>query len=351
MQKSSPTFFTELSKKSISGILFFFGFFFSTCAQEDFPDYDELNVEMNITRLGNYEIPIAIQGEDAYLPVTVLFDLLKIKHQTNGEVLSGFIIHPDSTYAIDWQQPEIRFKGETYKLSKNDILSTPSGNYLRSDHFGNIFGLNTQFSFRSLSVKLETDKELPVMKEMRLQKMRENLDRVKGVVVPDTVLPKRQPFFKPGMLDWGVVTTQQSEMENDNRLMLGLGTMFLGGETNLMLNYSSRVPFSSRNQFYQWRYIDNDNSLVKQVTAGRIFTRATSSLFAPVSGVQVSNSPMQNRRSFGSYLLNDYTEPRWTVELYVNNVLIAFTEADASGFYSFEAVSYTHLTLPTKRIV
>jgi hypothetical protein len=68
---------------------------------------------------------------------------------------------------------------------------------------------------------------------MRLQKMRENLDRVKGVVVPDTVMERRFPFFKPGSLDWGVITTQQTAVENDNRLMLGLGTMFLGGETNL----------------------------------------------------------------------------------------------------------------------
>jgi hypothetical protein len=149
-------------------------------------------------------------------------------------------------------------------------------------------------------------------------------------------MQRRFPFFKPGSLDWGVITTQQTAVENDNRLMLGLGTMFLGGETNLMLNYSTRVPFTSRNQFYQWRFIDNESKLFKQVTAGRIMTRATSSLFAPVSGVQISNSPMQNRRSFGTYLLNDYTEPRWTVELFVNNVLVDFTQADASGFYSFE---------------
>ena len=304
--------------------------------QEDFPEYDELNVELNIPRLGTYEIPVAIKGEDAYLSVTAIFDLLKIKHEAEADLIKGFIIHPDSTYIINWQEPEIRFKGQTYKLSKNDILSTPSGNYLRSDHFGKIFNLDTEFSFRSLSVKLETDRELPVMKEMRLERMRENLDRVKGIVVPDTVLPVRRPFFKPGTLDWGVVTTQQTDFENDNRLMLGLGTMFLGGETNLMLNYSSRVPFTSRNQFYQWRYVNNDNTYVRQITAGRIFTRATSSLFAPVSGVQITNNPLHNRRSFGTYLLNDYTEPRWTVELYVNNVLVAFTQADASGFYNFE---------------
>jgi hypothetical protein len=308
----------------------------SAFAQTDFPDYDELSVEMNIPRLGTYEIPIAIKGEDAFLPVTTLFDILKIKHEIDGDILSGFIIHPDSTYTINWEQPQITYKGESFILSKNDVLITPSVRYLKSDFFGSIFGLDTQFSFRSLSLKLETDKELPVMKEMRLQKMRENLDRVKGVVVPDTLIPARYPFFKPGTLDWGVVTTQQTNFENDNRLTLGLGTMFLGGETNLMLNYSSRLPFSSRNQFYQWRYVNTDNKYLSQVTAGRIFSRATSSLFAPVSGVQFTNSPLQNRRSFGTYLLSDYTEPRWTVELYVNNVLVSFTEADASGFYSFE---------------
>ncbi|MGI0108028.1 hypothetical protein [Salinimicrobium sp. WS361] len=305
-------------------------------AQEDYPDYDELSVEMNIPRLGTYEIPIAIKGEDAFLPVTTLFDILNIKHEIDGNILSGFIIHPDSTYTINWEQPQITYKGESFSLSKNDVLITPSVRYLKSAFFGSIFGLDTQFSFRSLSLKLETDKELPVMKEMRLQKMRENLDRVKGVVVPDTLIPARYPFFKPGTLDWGVVTTQQTNFENDNRLTLGLGTMFLGGETNLMLNYSSRLPFSSRNQFYQWRYVNTDNKYLSQVTAGRIFSRATSSLFAPVSGVQFTNSPLQNRRSFGTYFLSDYTEPRWTVELYVNNVLVSFTEADASGFYSFE---------------
>lgn len=305
-------------------------------AQTDFPDYDELAVEMNIPRLGTYEIPIAIKGEDAFVPVTVLFDILKIKHETNGEILSGFIIHPDSTYTINWSTPQITYKGENFSLSKNDILITPSGRYLKSNYFGSIFELDTRFSFRSLSLKLETDKELPVIKEMRLQRMRENLDRVKGVEVPDTLIPARYPLFKPGTLDWGVITTQQTNFEDDNRLSLGLGSMFLGGETNLMLNYSSRLPFSSRNQFYQWRYVNTDSRKLSQVTAGRIFTRATSSLFAPVSGVQITNSPLQNRRSFGTYLLSDYTQPRWTVELYVNNILVAFTEADASGFYSFE---------------
>ncbi|CAM4208562.1 hypothetical protein GILI108418_10035 [Gillisia limnaea] len=330
------SFSTEVSKKFYLGLLCIILFGFSTYAQENLPEYDELSVEMNVPDLGTIEIPIAIKGQDAYIPVKELFDYLKIKNEKTTNGVEGFIINPDSTYRITPSDNRILYKNEEYTLTNEDYIQTPLNLYLKSNLFGEIFGLNTNFSFRSLSVTMKTEKDLPVIKEMRLRKVRENLNRVRGIVEPDTSINRRYPLFNGGALDWGVVTTQQSDFENDNRLSLGLGTMFLGGETNLMLNYSTRVPFDSRNQFYQWRYVNNESKLFKQVTAGRIFTRATSSLFAPVSGVQISNSPFQNRRSFGSYTLNDFTEPRWTVELYVNNILVDFVQADASGFYTFD---------------
>lgn len=337
MQLNSPRFFLlKIPLNKALCLFILFGLLAQALAAQEIPEYDELSVEVNIPRLGTYEIPIAIKGQNAFLPVDEIFEILQIKAENQNGILEGFIIHPDSTYQIDWNANRISFKNESFQLSESDFIKTSTGNYLKADYFGSIFGLPANFSFRSLSVAMETNENLPILKQMRRQRMRENLDRVQGIINPDTTMPRRYPFFKPGSLDWGVVTTQQTEIENDNRFMLGLGTMFLGGETNLMMNYSSRVPFNSRNQFYQWRLINNDSKLFKQVTAGRIFTNATSSLFAPVSGVQFSNSPMQNRRSFGTYQLNDFTEPNWTVELYVNNVLVDFTQADASGFYSFE---------------
>jgi len=335
MQTLFCAFPIEFYKKLFS-VFILLSFSFSGIAQEAYPAYDELSVEMNVPDLGTIEIPIAIKNQDAYIPVKDLFDFLKIKNEETTNGIEGFIINPDSSYVINSSENKILYKDQEFQLSEENFIKTPLNLYLKSNLFGEIFGLNTNFSFRSLSVTMKTEKDLPVIKEMRLKKVRENLNRVKGIIEPDTTMARRYPFFKGGALDWGVVTTQQSDFENDNRLSLGLGTMFLGGETNLMLNYSSRVPFNSRNQFYQWRYINNESKLFKQVTAGRIFTRATSSLFAPVSGVQISNSPFQNRRSFGTYLLNDYTDPRWTVELYVNNILVEFTQADASGFYTFE---------------
>ena len=305
-------------------------------AQSNLQGYDELNVEMSVPKMGIIEIPIAIQGDDAYLPVQDLFDILQLKNVEISTGVLGFIIHPDSTYHINYKDQEIIYRDKVYPLKETDVIESPTGNYLKSDYFGKVFGLHTNFSFRSLSVNFETDKELPFIKEMKRNEIRENLNRVKGVVNPDTIMPRRYPFFKPGFLDWGVTSTQQTQVSNDNRFNLGLGTMFLGGETNVRLNYSTRVPFNSRNQFYQWRLVNNYSKFFKQVSAGRINTQATSSLFAPINGVQLSNSPFQNRRSFGTFTLSDFTEPRWTVELYVNNALVDFTVADASGFYTFE---------------
>ena len=75
---------------------------------------------------------------------------------------------------------------------------------------------------------------------------------------------------------------------------------------------------------------------LRQVMAGKIATRATSSIYNPVVGVQFTNTPTTFRRSFGSYTLSDKTEPGWIVELYVNNVLVDYVKADASGFFTFE---------------
>ncbi|WP_231896405.1 hypothetical protein [Gramella sp. MAR_2010_147] len=305
---------------------------------QEYPEYDELVVELTSPRTGTLEIPIAIKNEKAYISFSDLFDYFKLKNELNPKTgaISGYIINPESPYRIDLENRILNFREQSISLSENDFIKTPTTFYLRSELFGEIFGLNTNFSFRALSIQFDTELDLPLFKELRREKARSNLNKVRGIIEPDTTINRKYPFFKGGILDWGVTTTQQTNGPEDNRLNLGVGTMIAGGETNILLNYSNRIPFTSRNQFYQWKYVNNESALFKQVTAGKIFTGATSSLFAPVVGVQLTNSPLINRRSYGTYVLNDYTQPRWTVELYVNNVLIDFVQADASGFYSFD---------------
>lgn len=301
------------------------------------PGYDETSVFLNVQRVGGIEMGAVIKARMVYLPITDLFQFLKVKNQTTPgfDSVTGYFINPEAHYCIDNVRYQISYQGKTIQLEPSDLIQTESNLYLRLDYF-RIFGLSSSFNFSNLTVKMSAGTDLPVVREMQMAQLHRNLSRLKGETTADTFIRRNFPLLSIGVADWSLTTTQQSDGLNDLRAGLVLGGVVAGGEANVVLNYSSAQPFDERQQFYQWRYANNDNKLLRQVTLGRIFTRATSSINDPVVGVQVTNAPTSYRKSAGSYRLSRFTQPGWTVELYVNNVLVDFTKADASGFFSFD---------------
>jgi hypothetical protein len=301
-------------------------------------EYDEILITVNVPRIGSMELSAVIYEEVAYLPVKELFDFLKIKNTVSADLKSveGFFIDPRATYLINKEKNELIYNGKNWSLQPGDIVVTETGLYLRSGLFGLVFGLNCQFNFRNLAVNLVTNIELPALKEMKLEAMRKNLSQLKGEKKADTVINRRFSFFKLGMIDWSVISTQETSIKSNTHVTLGIGAKVLGGETDIFLNYYNDRPLKLKDQYYFWRYINNDHKAVRQVTLGKILANPSSTIYDGVTGIQVNNTPTTFRRSFGTYTLTDRTEPGWTVELYVNNVLVNFTKADASGFFSFE---------------
>jgi hypothetical protein len=302
------------------------------------PDFDEISVFLNVPLLGASEINSVIKGEEVYLPVTDLFDFLKIKNVPSAglDSINGFFINQEKPYSINRLRNLIRYDKELFRLGPGDIIRTESNLYLRAYYYGKIFGLDCVFDFRNLSVSINSRLELPAIREMRQDVMRRNLNLLKGEVKADTVIGRRYPMFHFGMADWSAIATEQINGPSETRLNLALGSIIAGGETTVSLNYNSTDPFTEKQQYYLWRYVNNDNSALRQVMAGKISTYATSSIYSPVVGVQITNTPTTFKQSFGSYTLSDKTEPGWIVELYVNNVLVDFVKADPSGFFKFE---------------
>ena len=171
---------------------------------------------------------------------------------------------------------------------------------------------------------------------MRLEEMRQNITRLKGDPEVDTTIGRSYPGFRFGMADWSVYANEQVDGPSEARMNVALGAVIAGGEATASLYYHSRQPFSEKQQYYLWRHVNNDRELLRQIIAGKIVSNATASIYDPVVGIQLTNTPTTFRRSFGSYTLTDRTEPGWTVELYVNNVLVDYKEADGSGFFSFD---------------
>jgi len=254
--------------------------------------------------------------------------------------ISGFFILQQSVFLIDPAHNQIVYQGKRTELPPDAIIRTTTNLYLRSDYFGLIFGLNCKFNFRTLSIILTTSLELPVIREIRQEAMRNNLNRLKGEARVDTTIGRSYPLFRLGMADWAVVATQNAQIglseQHDNRLNLALGGVLAGGETNMALNYDNNTPFSGRDQFYQWRFVDNDNAGLRQVTAGKIYSSSISSIYSPVVGLQFTNSPTTYRRSFGTYTLSYYSEAGWVAELYVNNTLVNYAKTATTGYFTFQ---------------
>lgn len=305
-------------------------------AQEE--KFYEISVNLEVQRIGATEIEAVIRDNDIYLSVNQLFDFLKINNTLSRDVesVSGIFIDRTQNYNISRNTNIIEFGSETIHLPEGDLIQTEFDLYLKSDHFGSVFGLDCIFNFRSLSVLIETQLDLPLIREMRQQEIRKNLKRLTNEPEADTVFRREYPIFKFGTADWSAISTQQIGGSSDARLNMNLGAIVAGGEASASLFYDSRLPFTEKQQYYQWRYVDNDQSLFRQVKLGKIRTGSVSTIYNPVLGVQITNTPTTFRRSFGTYKVSDRTEPGWVVELYVNNILVDYVTADASGFFTFD---------------
>lgn len=331
----------EQIKRFMRGCALMIGLCFFTgihCAAQTEAEYEEIPVFLNVQRVGAAEIQALIREEKVWLPVIDLFNFLKIRYEVSKDRDSvfGTFITPSSTYVIDQKNHRITYGDQRYDLKPGDLIKTESGLYLQSDFFGKIFGLNCLFTFRNLSVVLSTDLELPILREIRQEQMRNNLNQLSGVFKADTTIRRNYPLFYFGTADYAALSSAGNKgTPQDARLSLGLGGMIAGGETNVILNYHNNEGFSGRQQYYLWRYVDNDLPYAKQFLAGKIQTQSIASIYSPVIGLQVTNAPTTYRRSFGTYTLSNHTEPNWMIELYVNGVLINYVKADAAGFYTF----------------
>ena len=301
-------------------------------------EYEGLSITLNVAGIGGQEVSAVFRGKDAFLSVVDVFNFLKIRNVPSPtlDTISGFFIDTKAIFIIDKPNNRITYREKVFAMEPNDLISTETGLYLKTDYFGKIFGLDCTFNFHSLSVSLNTDLDLPLIREMKRELMRRNLASLYKEKIADSTIHRSFPLFKIGMTDWSVTAQQQKLGVSNTRLNLKIGAMIAGGETNLLLNYNSAEPFQLRKQYYLWRYANNDLRALRQVMVGNIAPQATSSIYSPVVGVQLTNTPTTYRRSFGSYTLRDFTEPGWMVELYVNNVLVNYVKADASGFFTFE---------------
>lgn len=286
-----------------------------------------------------------------FIPVKDLFDELKIvnKLNDNGLLLEGYINDKKNDYVIDCEKQEIAFQGKKVLLQKTDFFMENGTIYMNKEILKQIFGISIDFDYYSLSGKLSAAFGIPVVKLMQQENMRKNMQKQTGEITADATVSREYHLIKGGIVDWSLSTNQSQSGNGETRLTLGTGMELAGGETDIWLDYSNKYGFDRNRQRYYWRWVDNRSDFVRQLQVGRIGSKSIATLYAPVDGLMITNTPTTVRKALGNFMITDYTNPDWTVELYINNVLIDYTKADASGLYAFKVPATYGTTTVTLR--
>ncbi|MCX6267656.1 MAG: hypothetical protein NTW16_09910 [Bacteroidetes bacterium] len=300
--------------------------------------FDEIPVQIIVEGYGSFYSYVLYSNHDSlYVNIEDLFKTLKIACITgkNGDSLGGFIELESRTYFVDFNNGKIKVGDNTVEC-RNGLVKESGSLYLESSLFAEAFGITLTFNYRNLTIILKSNFELPVIKQIRVEKMRNNMSKIKNEIIPDTVVKRDYHLFKFGMVDWSAASAQTWYQSTDYRFRLAVGAELFYGEADISVDYYNQQKFTNRQFQYLWRWVDNNKRFVKQAQVGNIAVQSIAFINSPVIGAVVRNASTTVRKATGYYPINAYTEPNWTVELYINDVLVDYTTADASGLYVFK---------------
>lgn len=300
---------------------------------------ESFDISIDFGSSGRKTIPVQYDIEAKILfPVIDIFNYLKIAHtvQADRNVIVGYIFNENDKFEINLAQQFITYKGKKTTFDNNDINYDGVELFIRQYVIENAFGFNLKFDFNSMTAKMSAENDFPIAKLNKIEKARQNIRLINQTENYDTLLNREYHLFNFGMADWSISGNRQGSATDEVRAGIGVGAEVLGGETNLWLNFSSLYGLKRNQQRYYWKWVDNNFKPLRQAQIGRVHANSTATLLTPMDGFFITNTPSTVRKALGDYVISDYTNPDWIVELYINNTLISYTNADASGFYTFK---------------
>ena len=272
-----------------------------------------------------------------YLPVSELFSLLQINHTVNqGNLLiSGFYLG-ETEYLLDFNNLVARNGDTEIQLQANDFLIKDIDYFLKPEVFKKLFGLTFTTNFNNLTLDLETTDKMPVVAAYEREQERKRLDRDEPLF-DRSYYPlqydRNYQTLNGAFLDYNL----SAVYSNNSQLFTfsnSLGAEVMAGDVqgNIFGVFSDQQrQFTT--QGLRWRYVQRDNNYFSSVMAGQTNSEGISS--RAITGIKISNKPIEPRRLFDRYPIEGNVPPQSEVELYLNNRLVDFQKADESGNYRF----------------
>ncbi|HSL72748.1 MAG TPA: hypothetical protein VK864_21025, partial [Longimicrobiales bacterium] len=275
-----------------------------------------------------------VAGDTLYLPVGELLEHLQVDRTLfpARTSVAGFYLTPDQRYVIRGDSGFVRLGSAKTLLAAGDLISTELEVYARPTVLEKLFGWSFIIDYQQLAIRLHSETALPVLEAYRRERRREALAAAGAEAAPDLRFPRQRQWLHGGVVQYGL---SGIIAQNDGAMLdLAGGVEILGGDLQMNVHAaldSSRMTIPETGGF--WRYVIDGRSWLTQFVAGEMLFNGAQ--LHDLTGLRVTNSPVQPRRLFGRDSIRGSTEPGWEVELYLNDRLAGYTRADQRGRYSF----------------
>ena len=296
--------------------------------------YEEVIFGFTLKELGSYNISVAVKNDRIYLPVMELFNIFEMYYTIEGQnVIKGTYLSSDYPFTIDPVKQIITLADKRYELPPKEMFKGEVDIYLSTEKFEEIFGIACTVNFNRLLIVAETKKELPALVHRKAALERTEMRGGPGVPVKYPLRYDLQRSLLGGaVMDYNVTASFNGLSSQGTGYTLTGGGEVAGGDIQgSLVGAQGQAPSFSD---VRWRYVVREDDYFSSLKAGQI---TTGSDFVPrITGVGVSNEPVEPRVMFNNYVVDGYTEPESDVELYLDDRLIDFQRTDAAGYYRFQ---------------
>ena len=322
-------------------------------AQQDgeAPPRQQVQLSLRYGPLQDAYVESFYQEGTFYLSLSDIFEHLQLDYEVapRDSTVSGFYISEDRNYEIDFEAGQAFVGNASHSFSSEAFILTELDAFLKPALYEKLFGWELSVDLRALTATLEAPEDLPIDRSRERARARRSMERLDVRRDPAPLLSGRnRRWLAGGVLDYSLGATTSERGSSVSYNLRGGGEV-LGGDLEGRLRgiVATDQGTSVEGGDLRWRFVPAPNPYVSQLRVGAL----TSSGLQPFSyyGVHFSNEPVRTRRLFGTYEVQGQTAPENEVELYVNDQLVAYDEANELGQYRFEIPVTYGTTLVTVR--
>jgi hypothetical protein len=327
-----------------------------TAINESEQKTEELILQPRIKKLppSNEFFEAIDRSGQVYLPLNDLVQILEfpIKIDSANNTANGFFIAPENEFHLDLGKKTVRIGKENLVVADSDVLKYKDQMYVNTESFAKWFGINSEVDRVRGSIHFISERILPQEEENERQRRWQQL--LASVKTNSNQYPILQNPYQA--IGYPVIDVNIGSAYNHTPQTSGSSNQQNPFTANYNIQGAADLAYMT-SQFYAQGATDSSSINTLRLQAGRKdpggdllgVMRATEFALGDVTspsvtlvtsnslgrGFSLSNKELNTPENFDFRNFTGDSVPGYQVELYRNNVLVAFQTVDANGRYNF----------------